>query len=138
MRENTRCEVEEPISTPTLSTTISSSSTSERPVEEKKTRPPSASSALMTSRSCPGRQERGRLAERMETRDPAQESRSASSGFLPRPEAWVPALARAQQPCSTAPLAALARPGHENQREWQQHLLRAHEFRHHRALLVKV
>src|SRR6266568_9075920 len=48
MRENTRCEVDEPISTPTLKTTISSSSTSERPVLEKKMRPPSASSPLMT------------------------------------------------------------------------------------------
>src|SRR5882762_10124184 len=47
MRENTRCEVEEPISTPTLRTTISSSSTSERPVEEKKMRPPSASSVII-------------------------------------------------------------------------------------------
>src|SRR6516164_2701072 len=44
MRENTRCEVEEPISTPTLRTTISSSSTRERPVLEKKIRPPCASS----------------------------------------------------------------------------------------------
>src|SRR5262249_49372239 len=51
MRENTRCEVEDPISTPTLRTTISSSSTSERPVLEKKMRPPSASSSVM-SRSC--------------------------------------------------------------------------------------
>src|SRR5262249_35386917 len=57
MRENTRCEVEEPISTPTLSTTISSSSTSERPVLVKKMRPPSPSSAVMAtvhpSRMCP-------------------------------------------------------------------------------------
>src|SRR5687767_8840753 len=43
MRENTRCEVDEPMSTPTLSTTIWSSSSSERPVEEKKMRPPLAS-----------------------------------------------------------------------------------------------
>src|SRR5262245_43163016 len=49
MRENTRCEVEEPISTPTLSTTISSSSTSERPVLVKKMRPPSSSSAIMAT-----------------------------------------------------------------------------------------
>src|SRR5262249_24210693 len=47
MRENTRCEVDEPISTPTLSTTISSSSTSERPVLEKKMRPPCASSSVI-------------------------------------------------------------------------------------------
>src|SRR5262249_51712589 len=47
MRENTRCEVEEPISTPTLSTTISSSSTSERPVLLKKMRPLSFSPAIM-------------------------------------------------------------------------------------------
>src|SRR5580693_5774562 len=46
MRENTRCEVDEPISTPTLSTTISSSSTSERPVLEKKIRPPALSSFM--------------------------------------------------------------------------------------------
>src|SRR5262245_6708600 len=46
MRENTRWEVDEPISTPTLSTTISSSSTSERPVEVKKMRPPWASSSV--------------------------------------------------------------------------------------------
>src|SRR6476659_238006 len=49
MRENTRCEVEEPISTPALSTTISSSSTSERPVLVKKMRPPSCSSAIMAT-----------------------------------------------------------------------------------------
>src|SRR5262245_31459972 len=54
MRENTRCEVDEPISTPTLRMTISSSSTSERPVLEKKMRPPSASPFVMT-RWCPGR-----------------------------------------------------------------------------------
>ena len=47
MRENTRCEVDEPMSTPTLSTTISSSSSSERPVEEKKTRPPWSSSVIV-------------------------------------------------------------------------------------------
>src|SRR5437868_6406168 len=46
MRENTRCEVDEPMSTPTLSTTISSSSTSERPVEVKKMRPPWDSSSI--------------------------------------------------------------------------------------------
>src|SRR4051794_40629848 len=46
MRENTRCDVDEPMSTPTLSTTISSSSTSERPVLEKNTRPPTASSVI--------------------------------------------------------------------------------------------
>src|SRR6266852_851749 len=46
MRENTRCEVEEPISTPTVSRQISSSSASVRPVEEKKMRPPSASSVI--------------------------------------------------------------------------------------------
>src|ERR1700730_7465790 len=49
MRENTRCEVDEPISTPTLSTTISSSSTSERPVLEKKTRPPALSSFITST-----------------------------------------------------------------------------------------
>src|SRR5690349_19228953 len=42
MRENTRCEVDEPMSTPTLSTQIWSSSASVRPVEEKKMRSPSA------------------------------------------------------------------------------------------------
>src|SRR5262245_28511086 len=47
MRENTRCEVDEPMSTPTLSTTISSSSTSERPVLEKKMRPPICSSVVI-------------------------------------------------------------------------------------------
>src|SRR5215203_3762998 len=46
MRENTRCDVDDPMSTPTLRTTISSSSTSERPVLEKKTRPPTASSFI--------------------------------------------------------------------------------------------
>src|SRR5205814_846151 len=49
MRENTRCEVDEPMSTPTLRTTISSSSTSERPVLEKKMRPPTCSSVLLIS-----------------------------------------------------------------------------------------
>jgi hypothetical protein len=47
MRENTRCEVDEPMSTPTLSTTISSSPSSERPVEEKKTRPPWSSVVIV-------------------------------------------------------------------------------------------
>src|ERR1700712_2899915 len=47
MRENTRCDVDEPISTPTLSTTISSSPSSERPVLEKKTRPSCSSSAFV-------------------------------------------------------------------------------------------
>src|SRR4051794_13727747 len=46
MRENTRCEVEEPMSTPTLRMTISSSSTSERPVLEKKIRPLGACSVI--------------------------------------------------------------------------------------------
>src|SRR5262245_1302460 len=43
MRENTRCEVEEPISTPTERMQISSSPSSVRPLLEKKIRPPSAS-----------------------------------------------------------------------------------------------
>src|SRR5579864_1451054 len=43
MRENTRCEVDEPISTPTESTHNSSSSPKVRPVEEKNMRPPWAS-----------------------------------------------------------------------------------------------
>src|SRR6478672_8553109 len=51
MRENTRWEVEDPISTPTLRMTISSPSTSERPVLEKKIRPPSTSSSLMVRRA---------------------------------------------------------------------------------------
>src|SRR5438105_15069005 len=60
MRENTRCEVEEPISTPTLSTTTSSSSTSERPVLEKKIRPPCASSsAIMPGAPCSRARELG-------------------------------------------------------------------------------
>src|SRR5262245_2099484 len=46
MRENTRCDVEEPISTPTVRRQISSSSASVRPVLEKKMRPPSASSVI--------------------------------------------------------------------------------------------
>src|SRR5580698_6815328 len=40
MREKTRCEVDEPISTPTESTQSSASSPNVRPVLEKKTRPP--------------------------------------------------------------------------------------------------
>src|SRR6266705_6639258 len=60
MRENTRCEVEEPISTPTLSTTTSSSSMSERPVLEKKIRPPCASSsAIMPGAPCSRARELG-------------------------------------------------------------------------------
>src|SRR5262245_28414577 len=46
MRENTRCEVDEPMSTPTLRTMISSSPSSDRPVLEKNTRPPWASSDI--------------------------------------------------------------------------------------------
>src|ERR1700681_294035 len=51
MRENTRCEVDEPISTPTESTHNSSSSPKVRPVLEKKMRPPWASS-VMPIRHC--------------------------------------------------------------------------------------
>src|ERR1700677_2738384 len=47
MREKTRCEVEEPISTPTESTHNSSSSPKVRPVLEKKMRPPWDSSSVM-------------------------------------------------------------------------------------------
>src|SRR5579862_1398387 len=47
MRENTRCEVDEPISTPTDSTHSSSSSPNVRPVDEKKMRPPWASSSVI-------------------------------------------------------------------------------------------
>src|ERR1700675_1639436 len=46
MRENTRWEVDEPISTPTLRMQISSSSESVRPVEEKKIRPPCSSVSI--------------------------------------------------------------------------------------------
>src|SRR5579872_1144206 len=49
MRENTRCEVDEPISTPTESTHSSSSSPNVRPVEEKKIRPPWDSSFMSQS-----------------------------------------------------------------------------------------
>src|SRR6202140_3550134 len=55
MRENTRCEVDEPISTPTESTHSSSSSPKVRPVEEKKMGPPWASSwasSVMPTRQC--------------------------------------------------------------------------------------
>src|SRR5580692_7372310 len=46
MRENTRWEVEEPISTPTLNTQISSSPSRLRPVVEKKIRPPASSVSI--------------------------------------------------------------------------------------------
>src|SRR5580692_10153650 len=55
MRENTRCEVDEPMSTPTESTHSSSSSPKVRPVEEKKMCPPCASSwvsSVMPIRHC--------------------------------------------------------------------------------------
>src|SRR5580704_12596923 len=42
MRENTSCDVDEPMSTPTLSRQISSSSMRVRPVFEKKMRPPAS------------------------------------------------------------------------------------------------
>src|SRR6266700_6697672 len=47
MREKTRCEVDEPMSTPTLNTQIWSSSASVRPVDEKKIRSPSAPCSMM-------------------------------------------------------------------------------------------
>src|SRR5579872_4864268 len=47
MRENTRCEVDEPMSTPTERTHSSSSSPNVLPVEEKKMRPPWASSSVI-------------------------------------------------------------------------------------------
>src|ERR1700744_1187448 len=49
MREKTRCEVDEPISTPTESTHNSSSSPKVRPVLEKKMRPPWGTSSLTPS-----------------------------------------------------------------------------------------
>src|SRR5580704_3914822 len=55
IRENTRCDVDEPMSTPTESTHNSSSSPNVRPVEEKKTRPPWDSSVMMRhARPCAG------------------------------------------------------------------------------------
>ena len=54
MRENTRCEVDEPMSTPTESTHSSSSSPKVRPVEEKKMRPPWASSGHASVIVMPG------------------------------------------------------------------------------------
>src|SRR5882672_8735982 len=54
MRENTRCEVDEPISTPTLRMQISSSPSRLRPVEEKKMRPPCSSVSIFIKRPiCP-------------------------------------------------------------------------------------
>src|ERR1700683_3523128 len=46
MRENTRWEVEEPISTPTLNMKISASPSRLRPVGEKKNRPPASSVSM--------------------------------------------------------------------------------------------
>src|SRR5260370_26102663 len=48
IRENTRCEVEEPISTPTLRIQISSSPSRLRPMLEKKIRPPCSSVSIFT------------------------------------------------------------------------------------------
>src|SRR5260221_5458488 len=48
MRENTRCEVDEPISTPTLRIQISSSPSRLRPLLEKKIRPPCSSVSIFT------------------------------------------------------------------------------------------
>src|SRR5690349_21639519 len=50
MREKTRCEVDDPISTPTESTQSSSSSPKVRPVLEKKMRPPISSVMRAASR----------------------------------------------------------------------------------------
>src|SRR5438105_11034948 len=50
MRENTRCDVDDPISPPTDRMTISSSPSRVRPLLEKKIRPPSAS-VMRLSRS---------------------------------------------------------------------------------------
>jgi len=71
--------------------------------------------------SCPGRRERGHLAERMETRDPARKSAKAiSSGPSCCP--WVPALATLGRDTRTVRMVdtlpnrraeAGARPGHE-------------------------
>src|SRR5262249_325490 len=47
MREKTRCEVDDPMSTQTLRTQIWSSSASVRPVEEKKIRSPSSPRSMM-------------------------------------------------------------------------------------------
>src|SRR5229473_8608814 len=133
MRENTRCEVEEPISTPTLSTTISSSSTKERPVEEKKVRPPSASSVIArvpgecSGRPCasgtrPGTQRTSREAQYWEHPSWCAGSRLS----LARWQRANFAVSRARSAGTRAPERTIA------------HELRAHEFRHHRALLVEV
>src|SRR5262249_35076650 len=54
MRANTRWEVDEPMSTPTLSRRISSSPSSVRPALEKKTRPPGSSVIHPCISSWPG------------------------------------------------------------------------------------
>src|SRR5215469_954042 len=71
MRENTRCEVDEPISTPTESTHNSSSSPKVRPVEEKKMRPPWSSSSVILchARPCAGHPRLGEKGKVVDGRD---------------------------------------------------------------------
>src|SRR5271168_4902334 len=77
MRENTRCEVDEPISTPTESTHSSSSSPNVRPWLEKKMRPPASSfwaSSFMRCQSGVDFRDEDVLAQRLSR----SEDRSAS------------------------------------------------------------
>src|SRR5947208_15398403 len=100
MRENTRCEVEEPISTPTLRTTISSSSTSERPVLEKKIRPPTSSSVIVRhGRTCSGHPRLSWIVGRGEAQPSLRRSRKlalVAGRGMPRPyshnKTWMPGI----------------------------------------------
>src|SRR3954447_13329685 len=117
MRENTRCDVDEPISTPTLSTTISSSSTSERPVLEKNTRPPTASSVI--SINVPQSSGHSQLSCPAEAGHPVVTVLSMGAG-------------RARFPCAVITGSSACAD------DDSQSGSGADEFRHHGALLVEV
>src|SRR5258705_8689653 len=129
MRENTRCEVEEPMSTPTLKTTISSSSTSERPVEEKKTRPPCASSVMRRVQRCRvGKGDGYAFPSGKASRAPCPRALAWSASFH---HAWARRThGLAMGEAVPAPLPTL--------QEVCAFVLRTHELRHYRAFLVEV
>src|SRR5262245_45916696 len=128
MRENTRCEVEEPMSTPTLSTTISSSSTSERPVEEKKMRPPWASSVMLRIQRCRvGKGGGYACPSGKDYRAPCPRVLASSTSLHDGVGTAYDSTCRAVKPCQRLC------PPYDS-----PILSRTHEFRHYGALLVEV
>src|SRR5262249_46161401 len=127
MRENTRCEVEEPMSTPTLRTTISSSSTSERPVEEKKMRPPSSSSVMIRAAVLAASGAKDSVCSLSQRERGGVRGCDLSRGFEPPHPNPLPFGERERTEFAACSV--------DQKRDVES---RAREFRHHRALLVEI